>query len=70
MFKSILSERKMLVEWNDWRNFIQKAALSYEGNYIFNTQREKVKASRKMGQEKGIINFQENCSLVKSSSHD
>lgn len=37
---------------------------------FFNTQREKVKASRKMGQERGIINFQEDCSFMKSSSHD
>ena len=44
----------MLVEWNDWRNFIQKAALSYEGNYIFNTQREKVKASRKWARKRGL----------------
>lgn len=37
---------------------------------FFNTQREKVKVSRKMGQERGIMNFQEDCSLMKSSSHD
>ena len=35
MFKYILNEQKMLVEWNDWKNFIDEAALSYEGNYIF-----------------------------------